>query len=616
METTANINRPLHNKPSISKYIKIVGRTLNNLVLKDKKIILVILCVIGTNFIAAYIAIKTTQKFAAISDNFRTDQFNSCLKTFLLFMFVALTFKYIPMALFNWHAQNLQRKSYVINSREVIEMNYVDFHSKTPGDLHYNIFIKSFATVMTIQVLLLDFFGIIATVLFSTMRVGKAINKNFAVFFVLSPVLYICSLYYYIKRKMIYHYDLMEKEQYTEGKLTDKLLNYEAIKSYGLEKSEIKDFYNIAGQQTNSSIKMGNFEAFSRFIMTFSTTVPFIFMMTMLLINKGEDSTTGMFFELTLLYIGQTGEMKRLGTNTDQLVEYLNQINFSEVVKSNEIKNYADDGNISDANIYMDIGEGLKDDIPANILPVVLNNSIKWSDVKIMYHEQIIAENITLEIKKGEKIAIVGKNGTGKSTFIKSLLGFTKYTGDILIDDVLTRSMKRRDLMNFISYIPQDDCTSDDTVINNIMLGLNEYDQVNLSKTQQIQKIKEIAKEYNVHETFKNLDNGYETHVGSRGNKLSGGQKQKISLIRAVLKDAPIFLFDEATAALDKKYEHDLIKIILKNLSEKTVIMIVHGKDFLHEFDKIIFLNNGRVEGFDTMQNLMQTNVNFKNLIK
>lgn len=585
----------MSNKPSIRKYFRIIGETINNLVLKNRKITIVIVCVLIINSVGSWLQVKTTAKFADISDNFRSSMFEESLKIFLMFTLITLTLKHIPMVIFNYYCQDLQRTSYLMNLREVMQLNYADYHSKTPGDLHYAIFIKSYASPMTCQVALLDFPSIVTTVIFGATRVGRSIDFKYMAFFILCPLLYMVTTYFYIKRKMQYHYELLNKEQYTEGKLTDKLLNYEAIKSYNLEKSEIKDFYNVIGLQTQANIRMGNFEAFSIFMLSFSTNLPFILMLVVLLANRASGGPTEKFLELTLLYLGQAGELKRLGNELDQLVEYLNQINFSEVEKD-------DPSDYDKSNIVH------KDDID-------FNSDITYENVSLFYKDKSIISDFNLKISKYDKVAIVGNNGTGKSTFIKSLLGFTKYTGHIKIDGKICKHIQKDKMMDVISYIPQDDCTSDDTLINNILLGLNKNDFTNLTRPQQIQKIKDLAIQYNAHDTFKSLENGYETQVGSRGNKISGGQRQKINLIRAVLKDAPIFVFDEATAAMDKKYEKELIQTILTNLSDKTILMIVHGKDYLSQFDKIIFLNNGHVEAVGSYAELLGKNSNFKKLL-
>ena len=579
------------NKPSIKKYIRIIHETLYELIIKDTKVLLIMLVAVAVNIASAYMAILTTKSFGGITESFQTENFDAALKKFLYLTLITLGLKYLPYGIFNYYCQDLQRKSFALNLKNTLDLNYADFNSKTAGDLNYAINIKSYSCPMICQFVLLDFISVFATVFFGVREINQNIDLMFALIFALTPILYFLGLYFYIRNKINYHYDLLKKEQYASGKLTDKLLNYEAIKTFGLEQSETNDFYNIIGLQTQSNIKLGKYEAMTRYLLTFTTNIPFIIMLVFLYFAKYETNDTEKFIILALLFTGIASDLRRLGVDIDQLIEYLNQINFSEIEQTDNNIEYTDE-----------------------ILS--FNNTIEWKNVKTMYKDKVIIDDINIKIKKGEKICLVGKNGTGKSTLLKSLLGFTKYTGDIEIDGTILKRVKRDKLMNLISYIPQDDCTSDDTVMNNILLGLNNEDTTNLSRDQQIRKIKGLSQQYNTHDAFKELDNGYETQAGPRGIKLSGGQKQKISLMRAVLKDSPIFIFDEATAAMDKKAEKDSIELILNNLNDKTIIMIVHGKEFLHLFDKIIFLNNGKVEEIGTYEYLLKNNKNFIEQVK
>lgn len=582
----------MSNKPSMKNYVRIVYKTIRDLIFTNNIALIIIGCMFLTNMFSAYMTVKTTEVFGKLTKTFQTPQFKETIKVFLTYSTIMICFKYIPYMIFNYYMQNIQRDSYVLNLKETMDMDYNDFHSKTPGELHYAIFIKSFACPMTCQVILVDFASMVATVFFIVTKVNNTIDAKFAPFFIITPILFFASLYIYIQQKMYYHYALLSKEQQSTCKLTDKLLNYEAIKTYNLEQREANDFYNIVGNQTQVSIQMGKLEALAKYIMSFSINIPFFIMLIILFFNKNNTSNKdNEFLTLILLFITQTGELTRIGNDIDQLVEYLNQINFSSVQKTTLNENLLDES-------------------------IEFNTCIKFINVSLMYKDRTIIQNINLTIKKGEKIGIVGTNGTGKSTFIKSLLGFTKYTGDIMIDDKIIKLYNKKHIFDLISYIPQDDCTSDDSVLNNLLLGLNRNDLTHLTKEEQIIKVKNIAKLLNAHSAFKNLENGYETIVGPRGNKLSGGQKQKISLVRAFLKDAPIFIFDEATASMDKKYEKEAINIALTNLNNKTVFMIVHGKDYLHKFDKIIFLDKGYVNDFNTYEHLITNNEQFKELLK
>ncbi|KAL6120826.1 fes-4 [Nucleospora cyclopteri] len=577
----------MQNKPNIRNYFKILIGIIRTALFKDWYVFSASIFTMILTFYGSYLGVKATSKFSQLIKVFKKPTFYSELISFLKLSLFAITAQFVPQIIFTITMQNIFRGRFVYYLKEVLELDYPTFHSRTPGELQYSIFIKSFASPMTCQLLVVDLTSIVGTIIFGSRFVARDMDLVSAVLFCVSPLIYLLSLLFYIKNKMRYHYNFLDQQQTTSAKLSDKLLNYEAIKTYNLEEREAVDFYNIVGAQTKANVKMGMFEAKSRYMLTYASNIPFILMMVDLVIKRNSSKEIVDFLSLTLLYLGQSAEVKRLGSEIDLLTEYLNQVNFLSVKSPEE------------------------DNLPVSDEEISFNNEIQFKNVCVMYHTETIITDVNLTIQKGEKIAIVGKNGTGKSTLIKAILGFALYKGEILFDNQNTKAYSKKKLLELISYIPQDDCTSDDTVMNNLLLGLNKRDQEMLTKEQQKQKIKEIARKFNAHDAFRSLSMGYETEVGPRGNKLSGGQRQKISLVRACLKDAPIFIFDEATASLDKKYEKETVRLIFEYLKDKTILMIVHGKEYLRQFDKLIFLNEGKVEDCGTYDELMNRNMNF-----
>lgn len=164
---------------------------------------------------------------------------------------------------------------------------------------------------------------------------------------------------------------------------------------------------------------------------------------------------------------------------------------------------------------------------------------------------------------------------------------------------------------SLISYISQEDYTSDDTILNNLFLGFDKAYLNKLTLLQKIEIIENIINKLNFKSFIETLENGYNTMAGQRGVNLSAGQKQKLSIIRAFIKNSPIFLFYEITASIDQQTEKQIIDIILNQCNEKTIFMIIHNMNYLKYFDKIIFLNNKNVESVDVFDKLM-VNTNFK----
>ena len=219
---------------------------------------------------------------------------------------------------------------------------------------------------------------------------------------------------------------------------------------------------------------------------------------------------------------------------------------------------------------------------------IKLKGNIVFKNVSFAYSSQKnkALTNINIDIKAGEKVALVGKSGGGKSTIINLVpLFYTADSGEILIDGIDTRNYILSNLREQIALVSQDIILFNDTIINNIGYG----------KNYSLSKIKSAAKAANADEFISKLPQKYNHIIGDRGIKLSGGQKQRIAIARAILKNAPILLLDEATSALDSESEK-LVQKALDNLMKKrTSIVVAHRLSTIMNADKIIVIDNGKV---------------------
>ena len=189
-----------------------------------------------------------------------------------------------------------------------------------------------------------------------------------------------------------------------------------------------------------------------------------------------------------------------------------------------------------------------------------IHEKIVFRNVTFCYEDRQVLSNINIEINNGEKLAIAGPNGSGKSTIIKLLLGLYKVReGSILIDGYDIASISLSSLRERISVISQNTFLFNDTIINNII-----YSKPNAT----MEEIQEAARFSGAFEFIGRLKNGYETVIGERGVRLSGGERQKISIARAILKEADIIIYDEATAHLDSKSERAINETYFKRDSE------------------------------------------------
>lgn len=235
--------------------------------------------------------------------------------------------------------------------------------------------------------------------------------------------------------------------------------------------------------------------------------------------------------------------------------------------------------------------------------PAVIKGDVLFDSVSFVYpHTGIHAlTNFSLHIKEGEKVLILGKTGSGKSTIAQLLLRFYEPTnGKITIagKDISAYSLK--DLREQISYVPQDVFLFSDTVSNNISFGLGRnYDELFVSKA---------AQQASVDTEIKQFANGYETLVGERGVTLSGGQKQRLSIARALIKDPQMVVFDDCLSAVDTATENRIITNLQQFLQNKTAIIITHRILNIFNFDKVVILENGTIIEEGNHESLLKQN--------
>lgn len=235
---------------------------------------------------------------------------------------------------------------------------------------------------------------------------------------------------------------------------------------------------------------------------------------------------------------------------------------------------------------------------------------LEFKDVSFRYDEkENVIEDISFEIKKGSLTALVGPSGSGKSTVFSLIERFYDPTnGDILLDDVSYKNIHVEEWRQKFSYVSQDTPIFSGTIRDNILYGKN--DKVTDDK------LIEIATFANAHEFIVGLSDGYNTQVGERGNQLSGGQKQRIAIARALMRDADFLLLDEATANLDSDSEKQVQKAINTLIHKQTTFVIAHRLSTIVDADQIIVLEDGRITGFGTHDELLSNHEYYQNVIK
>ena len=195
-------------------------------------------------------------------------------------------------------------------------------------------------------------------------------------------------------------------------------------------------------------------------------------------------------------------------------------------------------------------------------------------------------ENINLSVKDGEFVCFVGPSGCGKSTLIKSLVNLIESEGSVKIDGVDTREISDGSYKGLVSYVPQNAILFNETVMTNIKYGNYKICD---------EEVYRISMSLGIHESIIKLENGYYTNVGEQGKNLSGGERQKILILRCVLRQPQILLMDEATSNLDKLSEMRIMKKILSD-EETTIMAIIHNLELLPLFNRILWIHDGKIE--------------------
>ena len=255
-------------------------------------------------------------------------------------------------------------------------------------------------------------------------------------------------------------------------------------------------------------------------------------------------------------------------------------------------------------------------DIPYEIVdnPIEIAKNIKASPVGLWSRGEVIFDNVTyvyknnnnkvldnfsLTIPAGQKIAIVGSSGAGKTTFVRLLMRlFNLTSGKITIDGVDISKISQQNLREQIAFVPQDPVLFHRTLMENIRYGRRD------ATDEEVLKAASLA---HCDDFIESLSLGYDTYVGERGIKLSGGERQRVAIARAILKDAPILVLDEATSSLDSHSESLIQDALQKLIQGRTTIVIAHRLSTIRQMDRIVVLEKGKIIEDGTHEELLNS---------
>jgi ATP-binding cassette subfamily B protein len=394
---------------------------------------------------------------------------------------------------------------------------------------------------------------------------------QYALFLFILSLIFAAVVWY--SSRFMAHLNTEESQANTvlTGRIADMVTNITAVKSYGHESSELKDFEKLTATWREKNLN--TMKGFLGVSTIYSTLLVII---NVAALFGALWATSQHIINIGVVYLCVTYTF----TVARQLWE-MNSImrNFNRVI-----------GDAHDMAAILDLKTDVQDKPDAAAVKSG-EGAIDFDHMKFTHGDSsegdILFNNFMLQIKPREKIGLVGHSGSGKTTLTRLLLRFMDLDGGaIRIDGQDISAIRQSDLRQLVAYVPQEPMLFHRSLRENIAYGKPDATQ---------EEILEAARKAHALEFIEKLPQGFETLVGERGVKLSGGQRQRIAIARAILKDAPILVLDEATSALDSESEKLIQTALAELMKNRTAIVIAHRLSTIQKMDRIVVLENGTI---------------------
>lgn len=443
-----------------------------------------------------------------------------------------------------------------------------------------NFFDNSFvgSIVAKVRRLSRSFESFMDNLLFNMARTGLRVVAVIVILFLYKPligfymfvwiIIYIGAAYAFARYKLPYDVLKVKQDTKTTGHLADTITNHQNVKLFAAYNREVGVFENITDQLFRLRKKTWDLAQYGEVFQSLSMVVlEFVVLYTAYSYWKAGQITIGDFAFLQAYLIDLFNNLWDIG-------RYI-RTGYESVADANEMTELLVKPH---AIVDIDNAKELK----------VTNGQIEFNKVDFNYIEnQMVLNKFDLTIAPGERIALVGQSGGGKSTIVKTLFRFVDLTGGaIAIDGQDIAKVTQDSLRSQISLVPQEPVLFHRSLIENIRYGKPDATE---------EEVIAAAKAAHCHEFITRFESGYETLVGERGVKLSGGERQRVAIARAILRNAPILVLDEATSSLDSEsesYIQDALRTLMKG---KTTIVIAHRLSTIREMDRIVVIEDGKI---------------------
>ncbi|HEY9037632.1 MAG TPA: ABC transporter ATP-binding protein/permease [Roseovarius sp.] len=431
-----------------------------------------------------------------------------------------------------------------------------------------------------LRFLIFSIFPLILELVLVGMVLWAAFDFWYLVVVVVVIALYVAFTFKVTEWRVKLRREMNDQDTDANQKAIDSLLNYETVKYFGAEDREAARYDVAMAGYERAAVRTSYSLSFLNFGQSLLITTGLVIVMVMAAIGVQNGTlTVGDFVMVNAYMIQITMPLNFLGTVYREIRQSL-----------------------------VDMGEmfGLLDQAPdvadaEDAAPLkVTGGKVELRDVHFGYDaDREILKGISLTAEPGQTVAIVGPTGSGKSTIGRLLFRFYDVSqGALLIDGQDVRGVSQHSLHRAIGVVPQDTVLFNDTIGYNIAYGREGATQ---------DEVIEAARAASIHDFIASLPNGYDTTVGERGLKLSGGEKQRVGIARTLLKDPPILLLDEATSALDTATERDIQGALARAGQGRTVLIIAHRLSTVADADRIVVLDDGRIVEDGTHTDLLDS---------